>query len=536
MWFPEFLNKSRIKANEIIDDMVEFLVKKYRQSKKMFTPSTSYGQILMVLSNHVQLIYFYIQNSISELNFYQAYKNQSIYGMSDLTGHIRKLATSAKGEIVLTPKPNSSSGIIYIPNYTKITCLNNNLPYIISLNSDYIIVDKSSTKKYHIPIIQGEIETARFTGTGEDLQSFEVDTSKNTVVSEDGIEIFVNGEKAKVYDSIYPIPFKELGAVVRNSITSQLTVLFGYDINARIPPLGSEITIDYLTCAGIEGNINEIELIEFEFKDTGINDRGETIDLNDIFNISIEEPILLGSSPEPVGITRIIAPMFNKSGLIYDSESVRYHFLKMNMFKSVITWYESTNNVVNVLPMVDLKNVMRGDETYFSIDINKFSLTNIETTRILNSIESSGNKSTNLQINVINPTIKRFVIYLNIEVFRSINGVSIPKESLKNKIKSEISSYLISNKRHNKIPTSDIIRILDTMDEIDTATITFIDENGGIDENGNINVENNEIAVIRGGWEDENGVFYFDSFDITKDSNQSINIFMTTINLDRSQI
>lgn len=535
MRFPKILEKFRIKADEAFDDIVDYLVNKYRQSKKMFTPSTSFGQILSVLNNHMQIMLYYVQSSISELNINQAYKNQSIYGHADNNGHQRKTATSSKGEITIKPLANSQPKDIYIPNYTKIICENNNLSYLLNLNSDFIITNVSSTKELRLQVLQGEIETARFTGTGEDLQSFEIETNKNTVVSEDGLEVFVNGKKAKFYDSIYKIPFMELGVVKRNSITSQIALVFGNSINAAIPPLGSEIIVDYITCAGLEGNVIETESISMLFKDTSIDSSGNEVDLNDYFEITLEQPINLGSNPEPVGLTKIIAPMFNGSGLIFDENSVKYYFLKMNIFKSVITWKDDINQV-NTLPIIDIENLLKNQESYFSVSLSKFSLSDLEINRIINAIESSGNKSSNLQINVIKPSIKRFVMIINAEIFNTINGKSTSKQNLKNKIKAEVSEYLLRNKRHNKIPTSDLVRILDNMEEIDTVTVNFISENGGIDSYGNIKVENNELAVIRGGWEDTNGVFYNDGFNTLKDENQSVNVFLTTINIDRSQI
>ena len=92
-----FLSKLRIKASEIYEDAYEWLQKTYEQSKLVFTPASPFGQLMSVLSNITELIIYYIETSISELNITKARSADSIYGLAQLTGHTAFRGNSARG-------------------------------------------------------------------------------------------------------------------------------------------------------------------------------------------------------------------------------------------------------------------------------------------------------------------------------------------------------------------------------------------------------------------------------------------------------
>ena len=96
-----FLSKIRIKASEIYEDAYEWLQKVYDQSKVVFTPASPFGQVLSVLSNIAELILYYIEASISELNINKARSADSIYGLAQLTGHNAFRGSCARGMISL---------------------------------------------------------------------------------------------------------------------------------------------------------------------------------------------------------------------------------------------------------------------------------------------------------------------------------------------------------------------------------------------------------------------------------------------------
>ena len=98
------------------------------------------------------------------------------------------------------------------------------------------------------------------------------------------------------------------------------------------------------------------------------------------------------------------------------------------------------------------------------------------------------------------------------------------------KVREILSDYLIANKRVNKIPHSDIIKNIDQVSEIDTVKLVFISpDNTGFDSLGNILVEENDYAILRGGWSDKDGVYYEDSYNPKNGKMGYINLEITLV-------
>ena len=117
-------------------------------------------------------------------------------------------------------------------------------------------------------------------------------------------------------------------------------------------------------------------------------------------------------------------------------------------------------------------------------------------------------------------------MYVFLEVHKTLNHKSINEDGVRAKVRTSLNQYFLNNDRVNKIPHSDIIALLDDMPEIDTVKVVFIGEDGtdSIDDMGNISVADTEVAVIRGGWTDDNGVHYADEYDPVGDTLGSVNV------------
>ena len=109
------------------------------------------------------------------------------------------------------------------------------------------------------------------------------------------------------------------------------------------------------------------------------------------------------------------------------------------------------------------------------------------------------------------------------------------QDVITNTIIQNLSSYFLGVKRRTIIPASDIIRIVERIDGIDSVNINFLSEANenmqaslpgapvvGLDNFGDIKIGLNELPVIRGGWTDRNGITYADG--IYTDQPSSVNI------------
>ena len=79
--------KNNILVRGLLNDTYNFLQRTYNQTKNVFTVASAWGQILFVLENLSQLILYFIEDSITELNIYQATRDYSIRSLARIAGY-----------------------------------------------------------------------------------------------------------------------------------------------------------------------------------------------------------------------------------------------------------------------------------------------------------------------------------------------------------------------------------------------------------------------------------------------------------------
>lgn len=508
--------ESRIKLREIITDAQDFLTTQYGQTRKVFTPASPFGQLLSVFSNLAQLIFYYIEYSITELNLRSASTANSIYGLAELVGHDVATSTSASGKAQLRYNgkllPDDSASNIIILNKTKLTCPLNNLPYLIYTSESEIRLGVSS-KVTDVPvkIVQGELFEVTFTGDGTPIQTVSVNEKNSEFIDKQLVEVYINNSKCEIYDSIYDIPLGKLGCVIKLDVGNGLAITFGTKFAGYIPPSGSVIKVNYVKNAGIFGNILNANNIRFKFAESGYDNFGNELDLNEYFTVLPDNTISFGSNPESVELTRLLAPNTSRSFVLANPKSYDYFFRKMNYFSTVDVYntFDDNNlnddNVVYAFLIPNLSYRILPNQNYFTADMESFVLTDDEKDNLVTKIEESGQVMIGTQINILNPKIKKFVMFV---VVNYLKGFS--KELIREDIINKISTYLINYTRRDRIPKSDFIAILENTNGIDSVNVYFKADPSNvtagntsyIDALGDIIIGPEDYAVIRGGWVD----------------------------------
>ena len=117
-------------VQKMLKDSINYLTNTFNQSLDVFTTASPFGQILIVLENLSQLIFYYIEDSITELSIIDATRISSIYSIATIAGHNPSRAVAATGEIALSTNSGSSEAtfdIVVITDLTRFKCLNNGL-------------------------------------------------------------------------------------------------------------------------------------------------------------------------------------------------------------------------------------------------------------------------------------------------------------------------------------------------------------------------------------------------------------------------
>jgi len=336
------------------------------------------------------------------------------------------------------------------------------------------------------------------------------------------VNVYVNGEKWTKYESLLDIPRKANGFICRTGVTNGLDIFFGNNSFGVIPNAGSVVLVEYLVTEGSAGNINLDNLsdISMKFSDTGFNSIGDEITMDDSVSISVTGAPNFGTDPETLALTRLIAPRTSKNYALVNLDNYEVLMQKLQMFSSVrVTLDPADDRIINLFLVPDITKVFSKGTDYFNLIENKFKLTTFQKNEILKYIEKSGTKLISTVIRILDPVPSKYVLNIGLVTYSGFD-----KTSIKTQIYEKLGKYFINNTRKDRIPKSDLIKLIEEIDGVDSVSIVIIGANNeanvkanptksnlpllGLDEFNDIIIGGNEFAIIRGGFTDRVGNTY----------------------------
>lgn len=526
-----------IYIEDIMNQTVNYLSARFNQSKSVFTSASPFGQLLLVVENLTQLIFYYIEDSLTELNINEATRLTSVYSLATLAGHNPSRSVSAIGEVSLATNADAvdaPTDLVIIANLTRLTNLNNGLPYILDLPQDEIkFAFSGKDNGTKLQVRQGIIETQRVVAKGIPLDSFSIGSPQNFFVDNFFINVYVNGEKWKKYDSMLDMPRGEKAFLVKTGITSGIDLFFGNGNFGKIPPKGSEIVVEYLVTEGSNGNIRTSDLtkVAFEFVDTGFSLLGEEINLNDYLTITTTHAPFFGANAEDSALTRQIAPRVSKSFALVNVDHYEILLRKLKLFSIINVFLDPNDNrMLNLFLIPDIRKTFSTGQDYFNADLARFILTDYQKNQLLRYIEKSGSKLISTDAKIIDPVPSYYVINTTVIVFDDVDTSIIKRDIL-----NDLGTFFIQNTRRNRIPKSDLIKIIEGVNGVDSVSVNIVSKKNelnkianpnasdtGLDEFNDIITEEVELPIIRGGFTDRYGNVYSEG--ITEDALGPVNI------------
>jgi hypothetical protein len=488
---------------------------------------------------------------------------------------------------------------VVIKNHTKIKNTSNGLTYIAMLPSSSMRLTVGAyDSKVEIPVIQGVIKYQQATGNGESMQSYNFANKSGDIVDNFFVNVYVNNKRWAAVDSMLDMGYNQHCCVIKPSFNGGIDVFFGTGINGAVPQQGSTILFEYLASSGSLGNIYDSEEQSYwEFEDSGYTASGDYVNLNDIYNLSPASDMLFGTERETIEMTRKLAPNVSRSFVLANATNYKYFLTKLNMF-SIIDAFSGFNvtddanleakyttakdsyasikekytkqinltgvdsveaqdlkksmedarnemevlktkcdeaklddNVIYLYLVPDITKRLSDGENYFTCSLDRFTLSDDEKNGLLSLIEDSGQKIITIDNRIVDPKFVRFAINIFIQMWSNYNF-----DSVKSGIITNISNYLIHNTRRDRVPVSDLIRIVESVPGVDSVSIFFdADRNNskyygegiyGIDEYGDIilsrtitdsvgnKVEVNDLLpLFRGPFVSCNDIEYSDDLD-----------------------
>ena len=234
------------------------------------------------------------------------------------------------------------------------------------------------------------------------------------------------------------------------------------------------------------------------------------------------------------------------------------YFSYIDAFNETDDDYLDDDNIIYLYLVPDISRKVTTDSDYFTVDLDEFKLTADEKKMIVAVINESGRQMTSTELQFVDPEIKRYAINI---VLRTVEGYDLGV--IQNEIRTKLNDYFINVKRRDKVPKSDLIAIIEAIKGVDSVSVFFVSEqnetairngyyikktykvsptipylqqgegnkkryvffnkelietkipiatgedpNLGLDEFGDITIGLRDLAVIRGGWTDRDGVYY----------------------------
>lgn len=576
-----FFRKTQLKASQLMEQAVAFLHSKFGQTGHVFTSASPFGQLLTVIANMAELIFTYISHTAEELNIKTAQNIETIYGLAQMTGHNAYRGGSAYGMMGI--KLNTSTDLIegnyvVINNFTKFTIPETGCTYFINLPTDYIRLKVADSGFVNVNYMQGTPESQTFTSDGTALQSF--NPIVKTMTDNDNVAVTVNGKEWKRVESLYDMPAdddtdKGECFILKSSVNVGLSVFFGNGEFGKIPPAGSIIEITYIRTDGASGNAQSSNLT-YKFEDSGTDEIGNEVNLNDILTIQTIMPPMLGSDFEDPEFTKLVAPKTSKSFVLATPENYISYLSKYNQYSFIYAYNTKDDsnvyddNVIYLKIIPDIKKKLSSSQDFFELPTKEFILNDDEKQSVINALDNSGRMLVNAEVEIIDPKIKKYVINIIVRYFENID-----KMLIKSSIRSALDKYYLNINRNDIVPVSDIISLVEGIDGVDTCDVFFVSEENeraiidgyyyttekvwknleyvenqkkvfinygddprvGFDDFGNLKMNEYEVFIPKGGWKDRDGNYYTETpeegklgplniFFIDKVDNSSYNLNM----------
>jgi len=477
----------------------------------------------------------------------------------------------------------------------------------------------SVTNYIDVNVIQGSLEYQQSTGTGDPLQSFNYQNKKGSAIDNFYVNVFVDGKRWQQRDSILDMIYQEESVMVKTGQTGGIDIFFGNGYQGKVPPMGSTILVEYLLTDGEAGNLNAPSSRDennWKFKTSGYALNSQEVDLNKVLKASIQKDIIFGAMEEGLFLTRLLAPRVSRSFVLANSDNYIYFLRKLNLFtivdaisgfstfedkfaldkynqaktiqeslneeyrvllattgkdsresvakhvklveaqgkvyywQNVMVEQSKDDNTVYLFLVPDVNKRIAANQDYYTCSLDSFILTDYEKTGILDLIEESGQRVLTVDNAIMSLRYPKFVLNTSLIIYE---GYEL--NTIRESIISKTSEYFLKNTRRDRIPASDIVRIIENIDGVDSVTVWFdaaksneeiYTGHAGIDSYGDIILERsvfdafgNKVSVkdiyplIRGGWESERGLYYDDS--TAKDKLSNVNIQLrgiTPVNLN----
>lgn len=532
MAFFDFID---LKYNNLTTQIQYYLRSVFNRSDESFSNASPFGQVVNVENEIYQQNVIYQKNVVRNFIVTEADNQKAVRNLARIGGHNPTRAITATGSIKLKLKNgidiynDIGGGKIKINDKTKIKNKTNGLIYTIRFGNSQELFELSQSQDIYLNLVQGTYETYQFTGNGEINQSFSVNVSEGNTIDNFDVEVKYNNQSVSIKDAQFDMLRNEIACYTRTGMNGGLDVYFGNGDFGFIPGQGVIISVTYLLTDGTNGIILNPQVNDFQWIDD-INDmNSEPVNMENTFDVYVDKQIGFASDGETTEFTKNIMPYMSRNFVLATPSQYIFTLKRLSLFSKINVYntlddknFENDNKIYLFL-VPNINNYFNNTINYFNVPLDAFILDQEEITKTLTYLKKMANIPVNTVLEVIQPTISRYILNIYVRKFQGYSD-----DGIKQNIITNISNYLSNLERDDRIPKSDIINVLEGTPGVDSVNVSFISKKNedyhkikptsgliyGLDPVlGDIIVESQELAVIRGGWSDRNYTYYNESLD-----------------------
>ena len=461
------------------DDTIQaFLAKSFNNLGLQYTNTQIFGIIFNGIKNIMQNIMFYIEDAMNEQNAQTATRRTSVFSLAKVSGFEPSYGTSAGGILIakmhLNNLINKEHNIIYINNHSLVVNKNTGIKYSIILPTNYYVLNIDNPLiEYQFKIQQGQFVKSTYAAKGNELETIHI--SSILAFDRNYITVTVDGEKYEEAACLYDMDEDSKNYILNIGFDNSFDIIFGNGIYGKKLMDGQVVTIEYLTHSGLLGNIKANEISEFEFDDSGVDMLGNSVNINDFLNLSINTFISGGNDADDIEFIKNMIG-YNSRSLIYSSVDSMKLFLKRFSFVGYNNCFTSLkNNKIYIVALQNIPNLYENKEKYYELTDNELLLNEDQKNMIISTLSNSNKTIAGFNIEFINPIIRKYSIILYVKIKSEYQ-----KEIVKYNIQNVILDYFLNLSYSVKfISKSDIINLIlnnDTDKLIESIDLTFVSE------------------------------------------------------------
>ena len=460
---------------ESFDSTVKtYLAKTFSSMGINYSHTQIFNVIFEGVKGVMQNAMFYIEDALTEQNILLASRKKSVYSLAKVSGYEPYYGTTASGKItckvVLNSNLQSTSSKLYINNYTQVLNKKTGINYLLYLNTDRYVIDTSSPLVYHtFKLIQGTYKQAQYISNGEPIERISIDFVG--LFDRNYIEVFVNGEKWEMVNSLYDMTTNSETYILSVGYENTFDILFGNGVYGKIPPSGSTIVVRYLSHSGENGNIKPNEVSNLLFNDTGYDNFGNSINLNNYIKIYVNNVISGGTNTDTIEFVREMIGTNSRSNVLATEDNFRLFFKRFSFIGNVNCWSNSNSMVINAVCTTNIIKNINEPLEYYDVKPTDLILNDDQKEMIIGTLNNSNKAFVGMTLQFEDPVIIKYAIMCYVK----INNIYL-KNVVENDIKTAFAKYFMNLKDNVQfIAKSDLVTVgLNSNPEIESFDINII--------------------------------------------------------------